>query len=317
MTKYTNLPDNKHKIFGGAYGIHDSDMLVARDDLVRKYTTIDSSLNTVAEDIKHRFVHTYHDWAFRGFNLPGIDLYQHACFTQGTTESFAQFYVRYRGNHRLRISKGEYFYHQMMKSLWYNGRFAWIDEDELKPNDVVLISVPFADTGDIPTSLDQLLDRCDSLDIPVMLDFAYINLTAPGTFSHRIDLSRACIKYIVTSLSKVFPVENLRIGLRLQKEKFEDQIYVVNEKNYNYINLLSAYVGTGLMDLFAPDYVFNKYRQQQIDFCRSLQLTVSPCVNFGIDHHGRYAEYNRGGSTNRLCFSRIWDGRDKKLNLEN
>jgi hypothetical protein len=316
MTRYTNLPDNKHKIFGGAYGIHDPDMLAARDDLVRKYTTIDSSLNTVAEDIKHRFVRTYHDWAFRGFDLPGIDLYQHACFTQGTTESFAQFYVRYRDNRRLRINKGEYFYHQMMKSLWYNERFAWIDEDDLRANDVVLISVPFADTGDIPTDLDQLLDRCDELNIPVMLDFAYINLTTPGAFPYRIDLSRSCIKYIVTSLSKVFPVENHRIGLRLQKEKLEDQIYVVNEKNYNYINLLSAYVGVELMELFAPDYVFHKYRQQQIDICRKMKLAVSPCVNFGIDHLGKYPEYNRGGNSNRLCFSRVWDGRDKKLNLE-
>lgn len=313
-TNYTNLPDNKHRMFGAAYGIHDPNMLAARDHLIRQFTTIDSSITDTAEHIKQHYLDTYRAWAFTGFNLPGIELYQHACFTQGTTESFSHFYVRYR-DHRLRIAKGEYFYHKMMKSLWCDNKFALLDQDELRSGDVVLISVPFADTGDIPLDLDAVLDRCDVLDIPVMLDFAYLNLTAPDAFAHSIDLTRPCVKYVVTSLSKVFPVEHLRIGLRLQKEKYEDQIYVVNEKNYNYINLLSAYVGTGLMHLFTSDYVFHQYRQQQISFCQSLQLAVSPCVNFGIDHHGRYNEYNRGGPTNRLCFSRVWDGRAKKLGL--
>jgi len=315
-TKYTNLPDNKHKIFGGAYGIHDSDMVIARDHLIRQFTTIDSSITAIAQDIKQEYLDLYRTWAFARFDFPGIELYDHACFTQGTTESFAQFYVRYREQYRLRISKGEYFYHQMMKTLWYKDKFAWLDEDELRSGDVVLISVPFADTGDIPMDLETLLDRCDLIGIPVMLDFAYLNLTAFDAFDYKINLDRPCIKYIVTSLSKVFPVENLRIGIRLQKEKYEDQIYVVNEQNYNYINLLSAFVGTGLMKLFASDYVFNKYRQQQTDLCSHMGVNISPCVNFGIDHGGRYPEYNRGGSTNRLCFSRIWDGRDKKLNLE-
>jgi hypothetical protein len=163
--------------------------------------------------------------------------------------------------------------------------------------------------------LEDLLCECDRLEIPVMLDFAYLNLTVGSAFDHAIDLSHPSIKYIVSSLSKVFPVENLRIGIRLQKEFFEDQLYVINEKNYNYINLLSAYVGHGLMSRFEPDSVFNRYRAQQIELCDQLQLEPSPCFNFGIDHHGRYPEYNRGGATNRLCFSRIWDDRVTKLGL--
>ena len=30
---------------------------------------------------------------------------------------------------------------------------------------------------------------------------------------------------------------------------------------------------------------------------------------FGIDKLNQYPQYNRGNDTNRLCFSRIWDGR--------
>lgn len=312
-TKYTNIPDNKHRIYGGAYSVHDPELTQKRDSLIRDFTNVDSSLMSTAEGIKREFLDTYRDWMFRGFNFQHTDLYKHACFTQGTTESFAQFYIRYRDGYRLRLNKAEYFYHQMMKSLWYQGRFAWLDEDDIRPGDVLLISVPFSDTGDSPEKLNHLLDECERLGVPVMLDLAYLNIASGESFPYDIDLSRDCIKYVVTSLSKVFPVENLRIGMRLQKELYEDQLYVINETNYNYINLLSAYVGRGMIQSFAPDYMFSKYRAQQLEICQDLDLTPSPCFIFGLDHKNNYPVYSRGGTSNRLCFSRIWDGRYKTL----
>jgi hypothetical protein len=104
-------------------------------------------------------------------------------------------------------------------------------------------------------------------------------------------------------------VETFRIGIRLQKEKYEDQIYVVNEENYNYINLCSAFIGTGMIKQFAPDYMFNKYRPDQVKICNQLDLDVSACYIFGIDHKNKFPRYNRGNASNRLCFSRLWDGR--------
>ena len=313
--QYTNIPDNKHRIYGGAYSVHDPELVAKRNQLVRDFTQIDSSVMSEVEHIKQDFFDVYKTWMFRGFNFRHTDLYQYACFTQGTTESFAQFYIRYRDVGRLRLKRAEYFYHQMMKSLWYRDKFAWLDEDDIRAGDVVLISVPFSDTGDQPKELDYLLDECERLSVPVMLDLAYLNIASGDSFPYEIDLSKDCIKYVVTSLSKVFPVENLRIGLRLQKEFYEDQLYVINEKNYNYINLLSAFVGHGMMQAFAPDLMFQRYRASQLELCQQLDLDPSPCFNFGIDHNNRYPEYNRGGDTNRLCFSRLWDGRAQKLSL--
>ena len=43
--------------------------------------------------------------------------------------------------------------------------------------------------------------------------------------------------------------------------------------------------------------------------CESMELEPADCVYFGIDHHNQYDAYNRGTNTNRLCFSRVWDGR--------
>ena len=304
--RYTNLPDNKSKPFGGAYSVHDRELTSYRDETIRMFTVNNNYTEKNAEIIKQDFLQTYKQWMFSSFpRVKGIEQYTHMCFTQGTTESFAQFYIRYRDNHRLRIAKGEYFYNQMMKSLWYSDNFAWLDDEPIKEGDVVLLSVPFADTGAVPTSLEKILCDCDRLKVPVMLDLAYLNLAIDLDF----DLSHPCIEYVVSSLSKVFPIENHRVGIRLQKEPFEDQIYVINEYNYNYINLLSSFLGTAMMKKFSADYVFEKYHYKQLAFCQKLDLVPSYCVYFGIDYSGRFREYNRGGNGNRLCFSRIWDGR--------
>lgn len=303
-TKYTDLPDNKEKTFGGAYSVHDVEICRTRDDAVREYISNQSLLDN--EEIKRKYLQTYKRWMFTTHpNIKGWEDYNELCFTQGTTESFAQFYLRFRESKRLRLAKGEYFYHQMMKGLWYKHKFAWLDEDVIEQDDVVLISIPFSDTGAVPEYLEKLLEDCDKKKVPVMLDLAYVNLAV----DQKVNLTHKCIEYVVSSLSKVFPVELYRIGIRMQRQKFEDQLYVVNEKNYNYINVLGAYVGTKLMEKYPADYIFKKYREKQLNMCTKLNIQASPCVYFGIDNHKQYQEYNRGTETNRLCFSRVWDGR--------
>ena len=192
-----------------------------------------------------------------------------------------------------------------MKRLFYPNNFSFIEEEELCKGDALLISVPFSDTGNEPKNLEELLCKCDDLDIPVLLDLAYINLS----IDIEIDLTHKCIEYIVSSLSKVFPIENHRVGIRLQRKIWEDQLYVFNDEENNYINHMSAYIGTSLMKEWSSDYIFNKYRDKQLEYCKELGLQPSKCVIFGIDKNNKYPEYNRQGNTNRLCFSRVWDGR--------
>lgn len=300
MIRYTNLPDNKDKPFGGAYSVYDENTIYQRDYLVQKYAVN----NFDFESLKQEYFNVFKDFLSLPHKLHGLEKYKHLCFTQGTTESFSHFYIRFN-NKRLRLAKGEYFYHQMTKALYYSNRFAWLEDEELREGDALVISAPFSDTCEIYPNLENILSECDNKNIPVLLDLAYINL-ATGL---EIDLNHSCIEYLVSSLSKVFPVENYRIGIRLQKTMFEDPLYVINEVNYNYINMLSVYLGTEMMKKFEPDYIFNKYRQKQIDLCKRLNVEPTSCVYFGLDKNNNYPEYNRGREYNRLCFSRIWDGR--------
>lgn len=298
---HTGIKNLKHKPFGGAYSIHDTATCITREE-ARLNFKCDN-----ADKLKNDFLHLYKEWMFEEQNIFGWQSYGQLCYTNGTSDSFAQFFLRYKGEKRLRLAKSEYFYSQICKSLWFKENFAWLDEDEIKSGDAVLISAPFSNTGDIPKYLEKLLTDCDEKSVPVMLDLAYVNLGC----NFQIDLSHDCIEYVVSSLSKIFPVENYRIGIRLQKQKFEDPIYIINEKNYNYINLLGAYVGKTLMEKYSSDYIYEKYKQSQIEMCEKLDLEPSPCVIFGLDLKNKYPEYSRGSATNRLCFSRVWDGRMK------
>jgi len=298
----TGIPDLKRKPYGGCYSVYDPSLCAVRDEAIRTYSH--ASINFSSE--KHQFFDQYREWMVSSHpNISGIQQYQSACYTNGTSESFDYFYLRYREHRRLRLARGEYFYHQMMHRLFYSNRFAWLDEEEIREGDFVLISVPFGDTGCVPDGLEQMLCQCDELQVPVMLDLAYINLAV----NLSIDLTHPCIEYVVSSLSKVFPVEHHRIGIRLQKQMWEDQLYVMNEDLHDYINFLSIHIGSQLMNTFSANWLYNKYQPLQNEWCNRLNLTPSSCVTLGIDYNNQYPEYSRGGTTNRLCFSRIWDGR--------
>ena len=285
----------------GAWSVHDPMLRDHRDFVQGLWNEREWDFT----ELKHDYFKLYKQWMFEPHpRIQGIDWYGEPCFTQGTTESFNLFYIRY-SDKRLRIAKGEYFYHNMIGKL-YNKPFAFLDEDDLQEGDAVVLSVPFSDTGNVPYYLEEILTECDLKGIPVMLDLAYLNLAKDLSF----DLRHECIEYITSSLSKSFPLELSRVGIRFQKSSFEDQLNIMNEDKLNYINMHSLYLGYQMMKEWKADWLYTKYRYPQERICEELEVEPSSCVIFGIDNDNTYPEYNRGGETNRLCFSRVWDGRN-------
>ncbi len=302
---HTGIKNLKTKPYGGAWSIHDNQVVEYRDMAMMQFVKDQGSLNH--DKVKNDYFKTFKEWMFSTHNVQGHQQYDQICYTHGTTETFSQFYIRYRNAKRLRIKKGDYFYHSMMQKLWYGDRFAWLDEDEIREGDVVAVSVPFSQTGDVPENLEDILNECDNKSVPVLLDMAYLNI-AKGL---DINLNHSCIEYITSSLSKVFPLELSRVGIRLQKKKFEDQLYVINEDGYNYVNLQNCYVATKLMQQFPADYIYDKYLSKQKQYCEELDIVPSKCVIFGLDYKEQYTQYKRRDDDKeaRLCFSRVWDGR--------
>ena len=289
----TVLPPLRNKPYGGAWSIHDKESLVYLQNIVPQ------------KGHRKKFLMDYKEWIMQDNDFSGLDKFNHVDFSAGATETFGLFYNQHMDK-RLRLFKAEYFYHWLMARNHFKGAVE-IGSEPLAQGDVVVISCPFSNTGNMVENFYDILEQCEDLKIPVMLDLAYINISK----IKELNLNYKCIHTITTSLSKVFPVENIRIGIRFTRDFYDDWLVAYNQNDY--VNLYSVNVGQKCIDRFDNDWLYTKYRSKQIETCEKLHVSPSDCVIFGLAKKGQYDEYNRGGDHNRLCFSRVWDGR---INVE-
>ena len=290
--KQMNIENNiKDLDFGAAASIQDKQTL----DVLS--TPLDTDvLNDV--DLVENFVQQYKSWISTSMNnkFIGLDNYQYACYSAATSEAFDKFYMK-NSSKRFRCFRGEYIYH---KIAWRD-KFAWayIEDDDLRTGDAVIISLPFADTGNKHISYDEVLDTCERPDIPVLIDCCYFGVCSDIEFN----LDYKCITDVAFSLSKAFPVAHARIGMRLTKEDNDDTLFAYNKPGLMYTNRLTASLGKRFITEFSPDYMYNTYREKQLEYCQLTSTTPSNTVFFGIGDE-KWQKYNRGTDTNRLSFHR-------------
>jgi histidinol-phosphate/aromatic aminotransferase/cobyric acid decarboxylase-like protein len=172
-----------------------------------------------------------------------------------------------------------------------------LDDAPVNKNDVVVISLPFADTGDTHPQMDEILTKCSELGVPVLIDCCYYGACAGLT----MDFDYSCITDITFSLAKSFPLGFIRVGMRLTRNDNNDPLFVYNKNNY--VNRLGSAVGLELLNRYDPDYNYNTYKEAQQQFCIELGVEPSKCVFFATSKE-KFIEYNRGTSSNRLCFSK-------------
>ena len=240
-------------------------------------------------DINDKYADLYRDWieGSEQNKVIGLDQFPYAIFSQGTTESFDKFYVRHKDK-RVRVLRGEYKYHELATNVTF------VDEAPLEKGDCLIISFPFADNGG-DYYYHSILQACDELDIPVLVDCCWFG-TCGGL---ELDFTYACIEDIVFSLSKTFPVRTLRIGIRLSRQN-QDGLAAYYKDSY--LNFFSQSVGMYYLKHFSSDYMYNKYRQKQLEICKELEVKASPTVIIATGDK-KFASLNRGGEHNRLILS--------------
>lgn len=280
--------------FGGASSVFDPTMTDQVYAIIQQV-----SAQRVLDDveIQNKFLLQYQQWIRNSKlnRLSGLDQFPIAAFANGTTEGFDKFYLK-NSRRRFRCFRGEYMYHQ---AAWRNYFPGWkfMDEDPLMPGDAVVISMPFSDTGNVHVDINATLDQCDQMGIPVLIDCAFFGICHNIEF----DFDRPCITDITFSLSKSFPVANLRIGMRLTRHDDDDSLLVHHKTNYN--NRLACGVGLELLRKYSADYNVLTWQATQSKFCEQLGVLPSNSVVFGLGGD-QFNKYNRGGATNRLCFSK-------------
>jgi hypothetical protein len=282
-----NKYDKRHLPFGHSTAIKDVETL----SLINNYAILTENL--FDQTINEQFLNKYVEWILftKNNKIIGIEQYPFKCFSQGTSEAFDKFYMNY-SHRRFRCFKGEYVYHRL---AWRDNRFSWkyLEDEPIDANDVVIISQPFSDTGDQHPLLNDILDQCEKLDVPVVIDCCYFGVCSEITF----DFSRPCIKEIIFSLSKTFPVAHIRIGMRLSRNDNDDLLFVYNKSGYT--NRLAADIGLRYLNQFGPDHIVNKYKNKQIEICKKLKINYSKTILFGVGGP-EWNEYNRDRDTNRL-----------------
>lgn len=245
------------------------------------------------------FLKKYRDWICSSElnTIRGLDKFNIECYSNGTSEAFDHFYIRNRMK-RFRCFKGEYMYHRL---VWDGCGYDWkyIEDGPLEANDAVVVSLPFADTGNVHhLYTTQFLTECHQLNIPILIDSAFFGITSGIDFDFRCP----AITDICFSLSKSFPVNNMRIGIRFSKTEYSDGLNIYQKAGY--VNLLGAVIGLRLMDEYSPDFTVNKYKSKQLQYCDNYNLIPSSTVIFGLDINHVHDNYNRGMiDNNRICFA--------------
>ena len=261
---------------------------------------------TKDENIQKKFLNTYVSWikSSKLNKLKNLNKFKYACFSTGSTQVFDYFYAKNK-NRRFRAFKGEYAYHY---SSWRNHFKKWkiINNLDLKTNDAVVISMPFSDTGSIHNEMENLIKKCNKLNIPVLIDCCYFSMCKGINF----DFDQKCISEIAFSLSKAFPVSRIRIGMRLSKKDDDDPLFFTNKLGL--VNRVSIYFGLELLKRFDFDYLYNKYHKLQKYYCSKMSLNPSSVVNLATGGK-KWNMYNRGNKTNRLCLASLYEKKFKLL----
>jgi hypothetical protein len=299
-------------LFQGSRAVRDPNTLEFVSNLLK------SDLSAVMQtDYLKEFENTFGSWLLAHSTNSIQDLENFIPnFSTGTTQGFDSFYLRHR-HRRFKCFVGEYFYH--LKN-WISNGIEWefiTDVSSIQPNDAVVISLPFCDTGSEHDLHTQLLNTCEQLNVPVLVDCAYY----PISGNVDINLQYNCIDTVCFSLSKAFPVAQLRIGVRYTRKDIFDGQSLHASINYNHN--LSAYIGLEIMRKFGSDYTYSRYQEQQKEICDLLPgLTASKCAIFAVgdttwDSYSRanlLREYQLDFSpelfVNRICLNAIYENWD-------
>lgn len=277
---------------------------------------LDLSRHLLDPWISKKFEDRWSSWiqSSAHYKLDNLDQFGHTCYSQGSQESFLNFYFVNR-HKRFRVFRGEYWWHMQ---IWQNLGLQWayIEDDDLRADDVCLISFPFAMAGDKHPRYDWLVATCEHLGIELLVDFIYL----PNSMDQAVmaDLSAACIRTVTFSMSKTFPIQCAKIAVRMSKDRPTDPMQISNDENV--ANRLACGLGLDIMDQFAPDYMVNKYKALQQHWCRVLGLEPSKVVHFAFgqpytDKHYWFSQFNEQHS--RYNLSVLYENTEllKKLEL--
>lgn len=210
------------------------------------------------------------------FECEGLDRFSHAYVTDGTTGAFNDVYTN-----NVFVLQGEYPYHRDTRKATEVA-----DYKRIPANSRLIISFPFAQTGNPHSDWQEILDYCLTKHVLVFVDACL-----SGVSCGKLDLSHPSITHVAFSFSKAFGTGHARTGVVYTVNDNPSPACITNQ--YLYINHNNAFLHYQLMDSFSSNYIYTKYRDSQMQICKERNLLVSNCVLFGLENN------------QRLCITRL------------
>lgn len=215
------------------------------------------------------FVKKHRQWLLNNsFYVEGLDRFKYGYITAGCTEAFNEVY-----REPCYVLKGEYTYHRdsrrAIETTLHNIPFG----------SRLIISYPFAETGNPHEDWDHIIDYCTTKNIRIFVD-ACLSSVSIG----KLDLRNPIITHVAFSFSKAFGTGHMRTGV-VYSNQLESPASVTNK--HLYLNHMNIDLHMKLMEHYTSDYVFKKYRLKQLDLCKKHSLIQSDCVLYGLDNNER------------------------------
>lgn len=223
-------------------------------------------LNTNAIINPAAFVKRHREWLINNdFYIEGLDRFKYGYITAGCTEAFNEVHRQ-----PCYVLEGEYSYHKesnrAIETTLHNIPFG----------SRLIISYPFAATGNPHEDWNHILEYCTTKNIRIFVDAC---LT--GVSIGKLDLRNPIITHVAFSFSKAFYTGFFRCGVVYTNET---QSTASTLNKHLYLNHPSIDLHMKLMTEFSSDYIVKKYRLKQVDLCKEHNMVQSDCVLFGLDN---------------------------------
>lgn len=287
------------KQFRGLYGTYlgttgNSTKLEVTFEFLKNHVKNNGWFN-VDYDVQDEYLDTFPQWikSSKLNKVEGLDSFPFKYVSLGATQTLDWFhYECARNKWRLRMLRGEYPYNRDVHEFYWE-HFIDDENEPLSKNDAVIISVPFSGAGHIHPQYYPILEQCNQLNIPVMIDCAWFGTCYDLEWTVEFD----CIKLVAFSTTKGLGTGQFRSGICFSKWKY-GPLSVQTEWHHGIH--MNTYLGNLLMQNFSPDTVPNLYKESQHEVCKYFKLTPTPTIHIASGSKPDWNYFHRDNSYNRI-----------------
>ena len=243
-------------------------------------------------DVQDEFLEFYPKWieSSETVKITGLETFPHRYVSLEATQTLDWLhYECARNNWTPRMLRGEYPYNR--------DAYAWnwddfIDDRPLEFGDAVILSIPFSGTGEVHPLYEEIMETCNKLNIPVLIDCAWFGTCYDLSWS----LDHDCIKVVTFSTTKGLQTGQWRSGICFSKWNHGPLALQYEWRHGIHTNI---FAGLLLMKEFSPDNCANIYKEHQATVCDYFGLTPSHTIHVAQGDF-EWNEFHRDKTTNRI-----------------